>query len=338
MIIAATPLRVSLVGGGTDLPAYSDREDGAVVSIALDSYVYVIIKPMFDDHIKVRHKVVENVRHVDELQHDIVRCCLKFHGITSGIEVITTADLPTEGTGLGSSSALTVGLLHGLYAYRGDAVSAERLAQEACDVELNMVGSPIGKQDQYIAAHGGIQRFDFRRDGTVGVRPVPVPEEIKRELGRRLLLFYTGVSRLASLILQEQAANTDTNLEVLHRMRRRVEPVWEILTGPGNLDEVGVILHDSWQDKCHLANGITNAKIDALYAAARSVSNRIGGKICGAGGGGFLLLYVPPEHQAKIRSLFRDLLEARVGFSEVGSRVVSLREAVRRSSAISDAV
>lgn len=331
MIIATTPLRISIVGGGTDFPAYSDREGGAVLSIALDSYVYVIVKPMFDDYIKVRYKVVENVRHVDELQHDIVRCCLKFHGVTGGVEVITTADLPTEGTGLGSSSALTVGLLHALYAFRGEPVSAERLAREACDVEINMVGSPIGKQDQYIAAHGGIQRFDFRRDGTIGVSPVPVPDEIKRALARRLLLFYTGVSRMANPILQEQAANTDANLEVLHRMRRRVEPVWESLAGRGGLDDMGVILHESWEDKRRLASGITNTTIDALYDAARSVSNRIGGKICGAGGGGFLLLYVPPEYQARVRSLFRDVLEARVGFAEAGSRVVSLHEAIGRA-------
>jgi D-glycero-alpha-D-manno-heptose-7-phosphate kinase len=244
--------------------------------------------------------------------------------------VITTADLPTEGTGLGSSSALTVGLLHALYTYRGETVSEDRLAEEACDVELNMVGSPIGKQDQYIAVHGGITRFDFRQDGAVVVRPVPVPEGVKRELARHLLLFYTGMSRLANPILQEQAANTHANLELLHRIRRRVEPAWEILSGGGDLDEVGAILHESWEDKRRLASGITNGTIDALYGAARSVSNRIGGKICGAGGGGFLLLYVPPEYQPKVRSMFDGLLEARVGFSEAGSRVVSLHEAIRR--------
>ncbi|MBI4240685.1 MAG: GHMP kinase [Candidatus Rokubacteria bacterium] len=322
MIISMVPLRVSLVGGGTDLPDYATRYGGAVLSLALDSYVYVVVKPMFDENVKVRYSIVENVSHADQLKHDIVRSCLKFHGIHNKIEIITTADLPTEGTGLGSSSAITVGLLQALYTYKGEAVSPDRLAQEACHVEIELAGSPIGKQDQYIAAYGGINRFDFHPDDTVTVTPAPLSPARRAELCQRLMLFYTGQTRSAKEILREQAANQERNLETLHQMKASVATAWEILTGARGLDEIGTLLDQAWQWKRRLAGSISNPWIDRTYDAVRGVSDAIGGKICGAGGGGFLLLYVPPEHQPRVREVLHDLPEVRVGLSPAGSRVI----------------
>lgn len=322
MIVSMVPLRVSLVGGGTDLPDYALKYGGAVLSLALDSYVYVIVKPMFDQNVKVRYSIVENVPRADQLKHDIVRCCLKFHGIHNKIEIITTADLPTEGTGLGSSSAITVGLLQALYTYKGEAVSPERLAREACHVEIDLVGSPIGKQDQYIAAYGGINRFDFHQDDTVTVTPAPLSPARAAALCERLMLFYTGQIRSAKEILREQTANHERNLETLHRMKASVGTAWEILCAGRDLDEIGRLLDQAWQWKRRLASTISNAGIDQTYAAVRSISDTIGGKICGAGGGGFLLLYAPPEHQARVREVLRDLPEVRVRLSPVGSRVI----------------
>jgi len=320
MIITQTPLRVSLAGGGTDFPDYFSRESGAVLSMAIDKYVYVIIQQRFDEKIYINYSQKEIVDRVDQIKHELVREAMRITGVDRGVEVTTLADVPSEGAGLGSSSSVTVGLLNAFYAYQGMQVPAEQLAREACRIEVETLGKPIGFQDQYIAAYGNLRFIEFRRDGTVAVEKVAVPESRKRRLVSNLLLFFTNRTRSATTILREQRQGIGERLAELTRLRDAAFAARQAVLEDG-LDAVGEILHRSWQDKKALASGISDPEIDALYDRA-CAAGASGGKLAGAGGGGFLLVYCPRERQNALRGALADLRELPFMMEPDGSKVI----------------
>lgn len=320
MIITQTPLRISFLGGGTDFRDCYMQEGGCVLSSAIDKYIFVIIKERFDHKIRVGYTRTEMVDSLDEVQHELVREALRKTGITRRIEVSTMGDIPSAGSGLGSSSTVTVGLLNAMYAYLGQPVTAERLAREACEIEIDILGKPIGVQDQYIAAYGNLRFMEFNRDGKVEVNSVHVEEAVKRHLCENLMLFFTGKTRRSSTILTEQKANIEDHLDVLHQMKKLAFEAKECLLG-SCLEGFGELLHHGWELKKKLANRISNSEIDEIYEAARK-AGAIGGKITGAGGGGFLLLYCPHERQDDVRLALRHLRELPFGLERDGSKVI----------------
>lgn len=302
MIITRTPFRVSLVGGGSDLREfYSKNGYGAVVSAAINKYMYIAIHPYFHDKIRIKYSKTEDVGNVEDVQHPIVRECLKKVRIESGVEIASFADVPA-GTGLGSSSSFTVGLLNALYAYTGKVVSKEKLAQEACEIEIDILGEPIGKQDQYAAAYGNINYFRFNKDETVDVSPVLLTESPKKRLENTLCLYYVGGERKSGDILQEQKNNIslEDKFQILKKMVSLADELREALHDE-KIDVVGNALHRGWLYKKELASGISNGNIDALYNRAIKAGAN-GGKLLGAGGSGFLLLH-SENHNALIKHL-----------------------------------
>lgn len=323
MIISQTPLRVSFFGGGTDFPAYYRQEGGCVLSTAIDKFIYVIVKQRYDDRIRVGYTQTELVDSLDEIQHELVRESLRLTGITKRVEVNTMADIPSQGSGLGSSSTLTVGLLNAMYAYCNAPQPLERLAREACKIEIDILGKPIGVQDQTIAAHGGLCFLEFRPDGSVAVERLQVSSELLRRLNRNLLLFYTLKTRQASSILAEQTQNIGQRGPELDEIRQMAH-AGRALLERGDIDSFGRLLDEGWRVKQRLASKVGNADISAIYAAAQS-AGALGGKITGAGGGGFLLLYVPVEQQEAVRSVLRDkfgLPEYPFQFEADGSKII----------------
>ena len=320
MIIAQTPLRVSLAGGGTDLQQFYDLEDGRTISLAIDKYVFVIVSERFDSKVYVNYSKKEIVDHVDELQHELVREAMRMTDLSAGVEVTMLADIPSEGSGLGSSSSLTVGLLNAFHMYCGRQVTAEQLAREACQIEIDICGKPIGKQDQYIAAYGGVHEFQYRRDGTVEARRVKISSADVRRLGSELMLFYTDITRRSSEILTEQRSQTVANADFLRQIKHGVPQVINALE-TGRLDLVGDVLHQSWGLKKKLANNISSASIDEMYDVALS-AGATGGKIAGAGGGGFLLLYVPRHRQDAVRNALHSFREFPWLIEQDGSKVI----------------
>lgn len=308
MIITQTPLRVSFAGGGTDLASYYEEREGHVVSTAIDKFTYVIVKERFDDDLYLNYMRKEIRHDVASIDHELVREALRMTGVDRGIEVTLLSDIPSEGSGLGSSSSFTVGLLNAFYAYRGQQVTAERLAREACEIEIERLGKPIGKQDQYIAAYGGLRSIRFCKDGSVETREVGLEASRVRDLGARLRLFYTGRTRKADAILSEQKRQTGDRLAELDGIKALARGLEGSLAA-GDLDNLGEVLHANWKLKRKLASGISDDAIEEMYDRARG-SGALGGKICGAGGGGFLLVYCPLESQDRLSrgmSAFRDL-------------------------------
>jgi D-glycero-alpha-D-manno-heptose-7-phosphate kinase len=320
MIITQTPLRISFAGGGTDFKDFYEIGGGAVISSAVDKYIYVVIKERFDEKIRVGYTRTEMVDDVDEIEHELVRECLKLTGIRGGVEIATMADIPSEGSGLGSSSTVTVGLLHAMHAYKGDLVTADRLAEEACHIEIDILGKPIGKQDQYIAAFGNLRRIDFNPGGTVDTHIVALREEQRLRFGESLMLFYTGLTRSANDILSEQKSNIPDRAGVLRELRGQVDEVEAALAG-GNLPDVGGILHRGWMLKKKMTDRISNDHIDTLYRQAID-AGAIGGKIAGAGGGGFLLLFCPPKAQHRVREALSSLKELPFSLERDGTKVI----------------
>jgi len=320
VIVVQAPLRVSFFGGGTDLPAFYTREPGCVLSTAIDKRVYVIVTGRFDDLIYVNYSRKEIVTAVGDVEHGLVREAMKITGVTSGVEITTLADVPSEGSGLGSSSSITVALLLGLSAYQFDPMSATRLAEEACRIEIDRLGKPIGKQDQYIAAFGGIRQIAFHPDQRVTVERVDLTESVRVRLSQRLMLFYTGRTRSADPILQEQAQRVGDSIDALREMKAQAIRGLDVLHS-GDLDRFGALLHEAWTLKRELGNGITDRGIDAMYDAARA-AGALGGKITGAGGGGFLLLYVPPAAQDAVRDALRGYREVPIGLERDGAKVI----------------
>lgn len=324
MLITQTPLRISLAGGGTDLPEFYRRHGGAVLSTAIDKYVYVIINERYDDKIYIDYSRKEIVEEIDEIEHDLVREAARITGMTNGFEVMMMADIPSEGSGLGSSSSITVGLLNAFYHYRGLQVPAEQLAREACRIEIEILGRPIGRQDQYIAAYGGLRLFEFSSTSEdpdhVVERTVPVePSEIRR-LGSNLLLFFTSIVRKSSSILSDQRQRIDDNLGRHTAIRDLVYEAREAIA-TGEHDEIGRMLHENWMVKKELASGITTPEIDRMYAQAIE-AGAVGGKISGAGGGGFLLCYCKRDRQDELRQAMAEYREMPFMFDPFGSRVI----------------
>lgn len=327
MIISRTPLRISFIGGGSDLPAFYAREPGAVLSTAINKYIYITVNKKFDHRIRASYSVTEMVDHVDQLSHELIREALKQVRIESGIEITSISDIPSRGTGLGSSSSYTVGLLNALYAYRGHHAEPERLAREACEIEIERCGKPIGKQDQYIAAYGNMQYLRFNSDETVYVDPIICPGETKKRLQSRLLLLYTGMTRSADEILQEQQKNSERDqatLASLRELTRLAAQLREALL-QGNLDCFGEVLHQGWLEKQKLASSISNAKINQWYETARA-HGAIGGKLLGAGGGGFLLLYALRERHGEIIAALPELRHIPFCFEPQGSKIIFVEE------------
>ena len=303
MIISKTPLRISFVGGGTDLPSFYEKDFGAVLSCTIDKYVYVIVKERFDDLIYVNWTKKEIVNNPDEIEHDLVREAMKKAGIEKGVEITILADIPSEGSGLGSSSSLTIGLLNAFYEFKGIQVSAERLAREACEIEIDIIGKPIGKQDHYAAAFGGINEIIFYKNEDVKVTKVDLTNDMFRILGSNLLLFYTNITRTADDILKKQKEKTLLVYGTLSAMRDQVLYLKNHLENGSN-DDLGTILRQSWDMKKSLLSEISNEKIDKMYERALN-AGAVGGKICGAGGGGFLLLYVSLDKQNSVRKYLK---------------------------------
>lgn len=299
MIISQTPLRISLSGGGTDFQEYYSQNEGFVVSAAIDKYVFVIIKERFDDLIYVNYTKKEIVSSINEIQHELVREALNKTGLTKGIEITMLADVPSEGSGLGSSSSLTVGLLNAMYAFQGIQVSAKQLASEACQIEIEVLKKPIGKQDQYITAYGGLRWIRFNKNDSVDTELITVPNNLKRKLGANLLLFYTNITRKSSAILTEQKKNIDNKIEYHNKIKILAVDVDSKLRS-GSVDDVGKILAANWDLKKNLSSNITNNEIDEMYQRAIK-GGAMGGKISGAGGGGFLLVYCKRENHDNLR-------------------------------------
>jgi D-glycero-alpha-D-manno-heptose-7-phosphate kinase len=326
VIVSRTPFRVSFLGGGSDLRAYYARRPGAVIAMAIGRYMYVTVNRRFDDTIRVAYTKTEIVEHVDHLQHDLIREALKLTGVTRGIEVTTIADAPA-GIGLGSSSTLTVGVLNALHAFKGEYASPEQLAREACDIEIARLGHPIGKQDQYIAAYGGLHRFRFDADETVSVDPVVCPRQLRETLVGQLLLFYTGISRDAGGVLHDARRRIGTNGHTQKAMDALVDLV-DVFHGQiaaHDLTRVGTLLHRGWVLKKRMSPGVSNQTLDGFYEAART-AGAVGGKIAGAGGGGCLLLWVPAKAQRQVRRVMTrlGLREIPLAYEPHGSRLVYL--------------
>ena len=319
MIITQTPLRLSFLGGGTDLPGFYKNSGGAVLSTAIDKYVYVIVKERFDDLIVINYSQRETVSSVVDLKHELVREAMQVTGVDSGVEITTLADVPA-GTGLGSSSTVTVGLIQALSMYQGMILTSEDLARDACTIELEKCLKPIGKQDQYIAAYGGIRLIEFFQDDQTQVSSIPVPGKTLQELNRRLMLFYTNRTRSADSILTEQQKNISKREDVLCQLRDLAYAGARSLTN-GDIDALGSLMHEGWVLKKQLASGVSDNSIDAMYDKARK-AGALGGKIAGAGGGGFLLLYCPLEKQDQVRDALGHMRELPVGFERDGSKVI----------------
>jgi len=321
MILTRTPFRVSFAGGGSDLAEFYRRSTGAVLSCTIDKAMYIAVHPYFHDKIRIKYSRTEDVASAAEVEHPLVRECLSLVGIERGMEIASFADVPA-GTGMGSSSAFTVGLLHALWAKSGRNPSAQELAAAACEIEIERAKEPIGKQDQYAAAYGGLNFIRFNKDGTVEVHPVECSSKTRQELSRRLMLFYIGLERPAASILSEQGRNM-ANKDKFRRVEQMVELAVELRKSleRDSLDSFGDVLDQGWKLKRRLASGITNDVVERNYQLARK-AGAAGGKLLGAGSGGFLLLSCALQKQEQVREALASLREMPVSLTETGSEVV----------------
>lgn len=325
MIISKTPLRASFFGGGTDFSDYFHNSKfgyGCVLSTALNMHVYITVNRLFDEKIRLVYTGNELVDSVEQVQHNIIREALKMTGIKSGIEIVYSADLPMKGlgTGLASSSALTVGILNALHAFKGEYTTPEQLAKEAIDIEINKLGQQIGIQDQYAVAYGGFNRYVFNFNDTVSITPIIIDKEKHKRLIDRFMLFYTGVNRDSRAIFVEQKKTINNKKEILDSLIENAQKAWLALQN-NELDDWGRLLHETWQTKKKFASGVSNAEIDQMYDSAIS-GGALGGKILGAGGGGFLLLYVPLEKQDNVRKSLSNYKEVSFAVDMQGSRII----------------
>lgn len=325
MIGTRTPFRVSFAGGGSDLKAFYQRHPGCVLSTAINKYMFIFVHPYFDEKIQVKYSRTELVNRIVDIQHPIVRETLRKFGI-HGIDINSIADIPA-GTGLGSSSSFTVGLLHALHAYVCEKPAKEMLAREACEIEIDILKEPIGKQDQYSAAYGGLNFITFHSDDTVSVESVMMSPEKYREFENNLLFFYIGGARPARDILARQKDNTMSDKNVFRHIKRMTELAINMRSslGAGNLQDVGLILDEGWGLKKKLCLNISDDKIDYYYNVARK-NGAGGGKLLGAGGGGFLMFYCEPRHQDKLRQALDGLKEFKFKFDPLGTKVIYARE------------
>ena len=323
MIISRTPFRISFFGGGTDFPEFFNEYGGAVLLTTIEQYCYITIHrlaPFFKYRFKASYALTETVQHPREFQHPLIRECLLQLDFKDGLEIAHVSDLPGR-TGLGSSSSFTVGLLQALHAYRNRTVMPEQLAREAIHIERTRVGDPGGHQDQYAAAYGGLIRVDFRGGTHVAVRPLRISPARQAELQSHLIMFYTGMEQPADHILQEQRSRVAQNAPALRDMLAMVDQAESLLAGDDDISAFGDLLHESWMRKRGLSTGISNDLVDQAYTAARSAGAR-GGKLLGAGGRGFLLVFAAPEKHKHIREKMGALQEIPVVFSEQGAHII----------------
>jgi len=318
MIISQTPLRISFVGGGTDISNYYHIQDGMVISSTINKYVYVIVKERFDDLIVLNYTKKEIIQNVKDIKHDLIREAMKVVGIINGIEITTLADIPSSGSGLGSSSSVTVGLLNALYNFIGKPVTAETLAKKSCEIEIEILKKPIGKQDQYIVAYGGLKKIVFHRDEGVTVSDVVMGANERMQLSSNILLHFTNITRNADDILKKQKENN--KIEYLKQIADLV-PDLENAFIQKNFDILGLLLKKNWQLKKQLAVGITRSKIDVMTDIAEK-NGATGFKIAGAGGGGFLMSYVPQKMQELYRKAMMGYRELSFEFDPFGSKII----------------
>ena len=325
MIISRTPLRISFAGGGSDLPSYYSQHGGAVLSTTIDKYIYIAIHRYFSSNQSLlKYSKTELVNNNDEIQHPLFRECMKQVNV-SGVDISSMADVPA-GTGLGSSSAFAVSLLNVLHAYKHEAVSAEYLASTACDIEINRLGDPIGKQDQYAAAYGGLNFIQFNYDGSVDVQKVVMNPAVKKQLERNLILIYTGTKHSASAILKEQGKEMQRldKQQVMHKMVEMAYELKDVLEH-NQIDDFGRVLNEGWLLKRSLANSISNPLVDTLYEQGMS-AGALGGKLLGAGGAGFVLFYCPEDKQETFRKQMSAYTEMSFKFENYGSKVIYMNE------------
>ncbi len=324
MIISRTPFRISFFGGGTDYPGWYRNDGGAVLSTTIDKYCYIscrYLPPFFDHRYLIRYRIIETVNRLEEIRHPSVRECLRFMGIQDGIEMVHNSDLPAR-SGIGSSSAFTVGFLNALYALTGRMIGKRKLASDAICVEQQMIRENVGSQDQVAAAFGGLNKIEFNGREDFVVSPVTIDYRKIKNLQNHLMLFFSGLSRTASEIAAEQMANTDRNGAELRTMRQMVDEAVRILNDceTDDIEDFGRLLNESWTLKRTLSSRVSNNAIDDIYETARQ-AGAIGGKLCGAGGGGFILLFVPPRKQRLVRRALRDLLHVPFAFDTLGSHI-----------------
>lgn len=314
-------MRVSFFGGGTDLPSFCSKERGAVISTSIQKYVYIIVHPSFDKKNLISYSKIEKTNNADEIMNTRVREAMKMTGITEGVEIHSVAEVPS-GTGLGGSSSFTIGLLNALYAYQGKFASAEKLAKECCEIEIEILKEPIGKQDQYAAAYGGFNKIEFIGED-VKIRPLIFQNGIKKQLENNLLLFHLGEQKQASLILSEQNKNIDNNLNIfnMHKNMRDLADEMERELIENKINFFGRALHQNWLWKRQLASGISNEFIDECYEKALK-AGAMGGKVLGAGGRGFLLIYTEPSKQGDVREVLNYLEETSIKFDVEGSKII----------------
>ena len=323
MIISRTPFRISFFGGGTDYPAWYREHGGAVLATTIDEYCYLTCRylpPFFEHRIRLVYSKIENVQQPDELAHPSARETLRFMKIRRGVEVHHDADLPAR-SGMGSSSAFTVGLLHALHAIKGKMPAREQLAREAIHVEQNLIREAVGSQDQILAAYGGFNFVTFSTDGHFHVRPMILPQQRMRELAAHLMLFYTGIKRTASNIAATFVPTINDKRRHLLPMRGLVDEAVKLLNSNRPIAEFGKLMDENWQLKRELSNKISNSQVEAIYNDAIS-AGALGGKLTGAGGGGFLLLFVPREKQPTVRAKLRHLIHVPFRFEFFGSQII----------------
>ena len=323
MIISKTPFRISFFGGGTDYPAWFEKYGGAVLSTTIDKYCYISIRylpPFFEHKHRIVYSIVENVKSLNEIKHPVVKAILKYFKIDKGVEIHHDGDLPAR-SGLGSSSSFTVGMLNSFYALKGKIISKSQLSKEAIHIEREVLKESVGSQDQIAVAHGGFNKIVFHNDHNFRVEAVTLHKERIEQLQRHLMLVFTGFSRFASEIAAEQIRNTPDKEKELNVMRHMVDKAVAILNSDRDIVEFGQLLHESWGIKKHLSTKVSNPEVDCLYESALK-HGAIGGKLLGAGGGGFMLLFVRPQNRRKVADALKGLLEVKFKFENQGSQII----------------
>lgn len=324
LTMTRAPLRVSFFGGGTDYPAFFEKHGGSVLATAIDKYSYVtantFLSRLFDHNVRISYRQVEQVKTIGDIQHNVYRECLRFLGVDKDIELHNVADLPSF-SGLGTSSSFTVGLLQALHGFKGQMIKGIQLAYEAIHIERNVLRENVGCQDQTLAAIGGFNHIEFRHEDDIVCNRVPISPARLEELQSHLLLFFTTITRRSSDIAGAQVKRLNENIDTLKAMNAMVDRGTQILTGAGSLTPFGELLHESWKAKQSLASNVSNEHINQMYETARSLG-AIGGKLLGAGGGGFLLLFAPPERHNKIRSAFSNEQELVIRLNAPGSEII----------------
>jgi D-glycero-alpha-D-manno-heptose-7-phosphate kinase len=323
MLISRTPFRISFFGGGTDYPAWYLNNGGSVLATTINKYCYVscrYLPPFFDHRLRAVYSKIENVQSFEELQHPAIREAIRFMGINRGLEIHHDGDLPAR-SGMGSSSSFTVGMLHALYALKGIMPGKRRLALESIYVEQEMIREMVGSQDQVSAAYGGLNHIVFHTNGDIEVRPLILPLQRRAELLSHLMLFYTGIKRTASDIAKSFVADIESKSGQLKFLGETVDKGIDILTGSRSISQFGELLHESWKAKCSMSSQVTNGVVDEIYARARA-AGALGGKVTGAGGGGFLLLFVPPHAQERVRCALKELLYVPFQYDSYGSQII----------------